>query len=117
MESAEGRAEEADAVHEFVDVAGIDLKVDAVDVGEALEQDGLALHHRLGAERAQIAEAEHGRAVGNDRDEVDLRSVVVGLARGGGKFGTGGGDTGRSGEGQKGEGQWRHGGTKPANGA
>ena len=57
---------------------GVDLEVDAVDVGEALEQDGLAFHHRLGAERAQIAQAQHGGAVGDDRDEIALGGVVVG---------------------------------------
>jgi hypothetical protein len=40
-----------DAVDELVDVAGVDLEVDRVDVGEALEEDGLALHHGLGGER------------------------------------------------------------------
>src|SRR3546814_6131290 len=40
-------AEEAHAVHELVDVAGVALEVDAVDVGETLEQHTLAFHPRL----------------------------------------------------------------------
>ena len=40
-----------------------DLDVEHVDAGELLEQDRLALHHGLGGERPDIAEAEHGGAV------------------------------------------------------
>ena len=54
VDAAEGRAEQAHAVDELVDVLGVDLEVDAVDVGEALEQDRLALHHRLGAEGPRL---------------------------------------------------------------
>ena len=78
IDAAEGGAEVAHAVDEFVDVLGIDLEVDGVDIGEALEQDRLAFHHRLGGQRAEIAEAEDGRAVGDDGDEVALGGVVVG---------------------------------------
>ena len=43
----------------------VDLEVEDVDVGELLEQAGLALHHRLAGERADVAEAEHRGAVGD----------------------------------------------------
>jgi hypothetical protein len=36
------------------------------------EQHGLAFHHRLGGERAEIAEAQDGGAIGDDRDEIAL---------------------------------------------
>ena len=58
--------------------SGIDLEVDRIDVGEALEQHRLAFHHRLGGKRAAIAEAQDGGAVGDDGDEVALGGVVVG---------------------------------------
>ena len=64
-----------------VDVAGVDLEVDAVDVGEALEQHGLAFHHRLGGERAEIAQAQNRGAVRDDGDEIALDRVVVGEIR------------------------------------
>ena len=73
--------EEAHRVHHVVDVLGVDLEIDAVDVGEALEQRDLALHHRLRRHRAEIAQAEHGGAVGHHRDHVALRGVVVGERR------------------------------------
>ena len=70
VDAAEGRAEIAHAIDEFVDILRIDLKVDRIDIGEALEEDRLAFHDRLGRESAEIAEAENGRAVGDDGDHV-----------------------------------------------
>ena len=43
-----------------------------VDAAELLEQDGLALHHRQGRLRADVAETEHGAAVADDGDGVLL---------------------------------------------
>jgi hypothetical protein len=48
------------------------LDVDRIDVGEALEQHRLALHHGLGGERPDGAEAEHRGAV---RDHADRGSA------------------------------------------
>ena len=81
VDAAEGRAEKAHAVDELVDILGVDLEVDGIDVGEALEQHRLAFHHRLGGQRAEIAEAEDRGAVGDDGDHVAARRVVEGLAR------------------------------------
>ena len=77
IDAAEARAEIAHRVDEFVHVLGTDLEVDAVHVGEALEQRDLAFHHRLGRDGAEIAETEHGRAVRDHRDHVALGRVVV----------------------------------------
>ena len=51
-----------------------------VDAAELLEQHRLALHHRHRGRRADVAEAEHGGAVGDDRDGVGHPGVVVGQA-------------------------------------
>ena len=77
IDAAEGRRQIAHAVDEGVDVLGIDQEVHGVDVGEALEQRALAFHDGLCRQRAEIAEAENGRAVGDDGDEVALVGVVV----------------------------------------
>ena len=74
------------------------LDVEDVDAGEFLEQNRLAFHHRLGRQRADRAEAQHGRAVGEHRDQVlargvDRRAVGIGRDRLAGK-----GDAGRIGE-------------------
>ena len=62
-------------------VARVELEVVDVDVGEVLEQAGLALHHRLAGERADVAEAQHRGAVGDDRDQVAARRVLPGELR------------------------------------
>jgi hypothetical protein len=41
-----------------------------VDARKFLEQAALPRHHRLAGERPDIAEPEHGRAVGDDRDQI-----------------------------------------------
>ena len=84
VDAAEGRAEEAHAVDELVDILRVDFEVDGIDVGEALEQHGLAFHDGLGSERAEVAEAENGRAVGDDGDHVAAGRIFVGSGRIGG---------------------------------
>ena len=74
------------------------LDVEHVDAGELLEQDGLALHHRLRGQRPDVAEAEHGRAVGEHRDEVLADGEGGGLLRILVDRHAGGGDAGRVGE-------------------
>ena len=43
-----------------------------------LKRFALAFHDRLAGERADVAESEHGGAVGDDGDEVAARRVLVG---------------------------------------
>ena len=57
-------------------VLRVDLEVEDVDVGELLEQAGLALHHRLAGERADVAQPQHRGAVGDHRDQVAARGVL-----------------------------------------
>ena len=78
IDAAERRREIAHAVDEFVDILGRHFQIDGVDVGEFLKQNGLTLHHWLAGQGADIAEPEHGSAVGDDGDEVTPRGVVVG---------------------------------------
>src|SRR3546814_6250533 len=73
IDAAEGRLQRRDDVDQLGRVGLVDLDVEDVDAGELLEQDGLALHHRLGGQRADVAETQHSRAVGNDADQVATR--------------------------------------------
>ena len=82
VDAAPAVAEQLDAIDDLVGILGGHFEVDGVDVGEALEQHRLAFHHRLGGQRAEVAEAEDGGAVGDDGDEIALGGVVVGLALG-----------------------------------
>ena len=81
VDPAEARLEQFDASMNRCASSVVDLDVDRVDVGEALEQHRLAFHHRLRRERAEIAEAEDRGAVGDDRDEIALGRIIVGAGR------------------------------------
>jgi hypothetical protein len=61
-------------------VGFVHLQVETVDIGEFLEEDRLALHHRLGRQRTDIAEPQHRRAVGDHRDKVAARGIRAALA-------------------------------------
>jgi hypothetical protein len=98
IDRAEGRLERGDDVAEAGRVAFLDLDVEGVDPGELLEQNRLALHHRLGRERADRAQAEDGGAVGDHRDEVAARGQRRGLGGVSGDRQRSGSDTGRVGE-------------------
>ncbi len=78
VDAAEGGPEVAHRVDEGVHLLGVHAQVDRIDVREALEQRRLAFHHRLRGQRAEIAETEDRRAVGDDGEEIALRRVVEG---------------------------------------
>ena len=81
VDCAEGRLQAGDGLYQRVDVAFVDLDVEDVDVGELLEEDRLALHHRLGSERADGAQAQHRAAVADHRDQIGSDGVVPGPCR------------------------------------
>ena len=78
VDAAEGGLERRDGAHHALDIGRVDLDVEHVDAGEFLEQDRLAFHHRLGGQRADIAEAEHRGAVGDHADEIGAAGIVGG---------------------------------------
>ena len=86
------------AVDELVDVFGIHLEVDAVDVGEAFEQNRLAFHHRLRRQRARDCRAPAPPCRWRSPPRYCARGVVVGDFRGLLDFQTRNGDAGRVGE-------------------
>ena len=61
VDGAEGRLECRHDLDQPVGIALLDLDVERVDAGELLEQDRLALHHRLGGQRADGAQARARR--------------------------------------------------------
>ncbi len=98
VDAAEAAAQEAHAVDELVHVLGRDFEVDAVHVGEPLEQGDLALHDGLGGQRAEVAQAQDGGAVRDDGDHVAAGGVFVGERRVAVDAQAGFGDAGRVGE-------------------
>ena len=64
---------------DLVGVLGVQADRERVDAAELLEEHRLALHHRHRGLGADVAEAEHGAAVGDDGDRVALDRVLEGL--------------------------------------
>src|SRR5438105_4094188 len=58
-----------------------ELDVEYVDPGKLLEQARLTLHDRLARQRADVAKAKNGGAVGDDRHEVAARRQLIGQQR------------------------------------
>ncbi len=78
VDPAERRRDQLDRAHDLIGVRRVEADREGVDVGELLEQAALALHHRHRRERPDVAEPEHGGAVGDDRDRVALDRVLEG---------------------------------------
>ena len=108
VDAAEAGLHQLHRAAEFVGVLGVDLDVDRVHVGEALEQHRLAFHHRLRRQGAQIAQPQHRGAVRDHRDGVALGGVVIGALRVLGDRLAGHGDPGGIGQAQVALGRHRH---------
>ena len=81
VDRAEGGAERADDFGKAFRIGFVQFDVETIDIGEFLEQDGLALHHRLGGQRPDIAQPQNGGAIGDDAHKVAARSKAAGIGR------------------------------------
>ncbi len=81
IDAAEGRLQRGHRLDHALDGVGGDLDVEHVDAREFLEQNRLALHHRLRCQRTDIAKTENGSAVGDDRDKVGAGCQRCGFRR------------------------------------
>lgn len=79
VDAAEGRLQRGDDVDQLVRVGFIHFDVEHIDAGELLEQHALAFHHRLGGQRADIAQTQHRSAVADDRHQIAARGELAGL--------------------------------------
>ncbi len=98
VDATEGGLQRGDHLDQLVDVLLVDLDVEDIDVGELLEQHRLAFHHRLGGQRPDVTQAEHGRAVGDHCHQVAARGVAKGIRRVGDDLLAGRGHAGRVGQ-------------------
>ncbi len=81
VDAAHRRLEQLAEADYVLGILGAHLQVEHVDVGEGLEQNPFAFHHRLARQRADVAQAEHRRAVRDHRHEVAAGRVLVGILR------------------------------------
>src|SRR5690606_17669920 len=81
VDTAECGLKAGNDVDEAIGVVFVDLDIEHVDIGELLEQNGLAFHDGLGSERPDVAQPEHGGAVGDDTHQVAAPRVLKGVLR------------------------------------
>ena len=67
--------QQSDGPDELVRVTGIDLDIEYVQVGEALEENGLPFHHRLRCQRADVPESQHRGPVRHHPDQTAAGSI------------------------------------------
>ncbi|MDQ0689558.1 hypothetical protein QF047_000518 [Arthrobacter sp. W4I7] len=78
VHTAVNRGEGLDDFDDLFGVLGIQADRPGVHVGELFEQGSLALHHGKCCSGADVAQAQHGRTVGDDGDGVALDGQVAG---------------------------------------
>ena len=75
VDAAEGRFHALDDFDDVGGVRSVKFDVENVDVGEPFEQHALSFHDGLSRQRADVSQAQHGRAVADHRHEVPARRV------------------------------------------
>ncbi len=70
LDGRERRGDGHDGLDDGVGVLGVEQDGHARQAAERLHQGGLPLHDRHGRQRPDIAQAEHGRSVGDDGHEM-----------------------------------------------
>ena len=77
VDAAEGWLQRGDHFDKAVGVLLVDFNIKHVDAGEFFKQYALALHYRLARQRADIAQPQHGGAVGDHAHQIAARGVLM----------------------------------------
>ena len=62
-------------------VLGVELDVDRIDIGESLEQDRLALHHRFRRSAPRLPRPRIAVPLEITRDQIALGGIIISEAR------------------------------------
>jgi hypothetical protein len=84
VDGAESGLEQCHRAHDLVGILRAETDGDGVDTAQVLEEQRLAFHHGEGRRRADVAQPEHARAVGDDGHRVRpvrVRPRRLGIAR------------------------------------
>ena len=79
IDAAEGGGDGFDDLNEAFGVFLVDLDVVGVDATVDFEEEAFAFHDGFAGQGADVAETEHGGAVGDDGHEVALVGVAIGV--------------------------------------
>jgi len=78
VDAAERGLQAGDDFDQLFGVLLVDFDVEHIDTRELLEQNALALHHWLAGQRANVAQPQHGSAVGDHAHQVAAAGVLEG---------------------------------------
>ena len=78
IDRAEGRFQQLHGTDDLIRILRVQFDIKGIDVGETFEENRLAFHHRLSRQGADVAQPEHGGAIGHNPYEVATRRVLAG---------------------------------------
>ena len=81
IDAAEAVGDKLDGAYDFIGILAFYAERERVHSAEFLEQTALAFHNGHACESADVAETEHGGAVGDDCNEVAAAGEFVGKLR------------------------------------
>src|ERR1019366_2176449 len=81
VDAAEGGLQQLAGLDDLVGIMCIQFDVEHVDVSEPLEQDTFAFHDRLAGQGADVAQSQHGGAVGYHRHQIAFGGVLECILR------------------------------------
>ena len=81
VDSAKRGLEKLTEPDNFLGIVAIDLDIEHVHVGKALEQDGFAFHHGFARQSPDIAQAKNRGSVADDRDQIAAVGVFESVVR------------------------------------
>ena len=81
VDAAKRRLQRGDDLDQTIRIGFVQLQIEHVDAGEFLEQHRLAFHHRLGGQRADVAQTQDRAAVGDHRDQIAAGREAEGIGR------------------------------------
>ena len=79
VDTAKARGQTLYGFDDFIDILRIEAQRHSVHAAESLEQGALAFHNRHRGQRTNVAQAKHGRAIGNHGNRVRLHGVLVSI--------------------------------------
>ena len=77
IDSAEGSRKQGYGLYDLIDILSADTERDGIDAAESLEEGTLAFHDRHAGFRADVAQAQDGSAVSDDRHGVPPAGQVI----------------------------------------
>ena len=81
IDSAEGTGDQMHRIDKFIHILALDTQREGIHIAECLEQGAFALHDRHTCLGTDIAQAQHGAAVGDHSAEIMPPGQLVALVQ------------------------------------